>query len=114
MSVRYSQTFFFLCHSRQATRVGAVPRSSAVCSLVSWHALANSVMALLLRCGTTEDVILIFRGFPLKAKRSKFREKPHLEGEEFTKSSQLVAKTAAEILCHCSYALSAEEKQVGE
>lgn len=53
------------------------------------------------------------RFFPQKAKRSKFQEKPHLEGAEFTKSSQLVVKTAAEILCHCSYALSAEEKQVG-
>jgi len=45
--------------------------------------------------------------FPLKAKRLKFREKPHLEGAEFTKSSQPVAKTAAEILCHCSYTVYA-------
>lgn len=71
----------------------------------SWRCFSDAVQ---------QRTLFIFSEvFPQKAKRSKFQEKPHLEGAEFTKSSQLVVKTAAEILCHCSYALSAEEKQVG-
>lgn len=72
-------------------------------------------VSVIVRCEVAllAKIFVIASGFSSKRQASEFLIKASRRCRIY-KRSQLVTKTAAEIVCHCSYALSAEGKQVGE